>query len=359
MVLTVVTFVLVLSILVFVHEAGHFFAAKRMGMKVEEFGFGFPPRLFGIERGGTVYSLNWIPLGGFVKIAGEGEGTRAPGDFSSKSIPRRLLVLCAGVLMNLVLAAVLLSVGYAIGIPQEVGSALPYGAVAHGRKVEVADVLPGGPAAGAGVLAGDAIVSVEGQPVATGDAFRAALADRSGQATAIGLSRGGKDVTLEMTPVTLSETGKPGIGIGLFESATVSYPWYLAPYAGVRMTGVYCYEIGKAFGGLLSSLARTGKPNVEVSGPVGIAVMTGEVAKLGFVYLLQFVALLSLNLAFINILPLPALDGGRVLFLAIERVRGKAVRASVEGMVHQIGFLLLMLLVAFVTFGDVMRYLKP
>jgi len=354
MVLTIIIFLAVLSILVFVHEAGHFCMAKKMGIGVEEFGFGFPPRFFGIKRGDTLYSVNWIPLGGFVKLKGESGESHASDAFASKSIPRRLLVLCAGVIMNLILAATLFTIGFGIGVPQEVGATLPYGAVARDRKIEVVEVLEPSPAAMAGIVSGDVILAVEGRGVTDGNLFRTFMAERLSRDTAITVRRAGKDVTVRATPIRLEETGKPGIGIGLFESATVSYPWYLAPYAGVRATVVYSYEILKAFGGLIVSLVSTGKPGVDVSGPVGIAVVTGQVAKLGFIYLLQFVAMLSLNLAMINILPIPALDGGRVFFLGVELVRrGKAVSANVEGLVHQIGFALLLVLVAVVTFQDV------
>ncbi len=358
MILTVLLFLVVLSVLVFVHEAGHFFAARFMGIAVEEFGFGFPPRAFGIKRGETIYSINWIPLGGFVRLKGETGGEKAPDSFASQALWKRLIVLLAGVVMNVVLATVLLSVGFAVGVPQEVGGSLPSGARVRDHVVRIEAVLPETPAARAGFVVGDTLRAIEGTPVENMDGFRAQIGQRAGQATIVQVERNKQTQTLTVTPEVLAETHAPGIGVGLIETGIVSYPWYLAPVAGARATVSYLGAMFASFGDLLTTLVRTGKPSADVAGPVGIAVLTGAVAKLGILYMLQFVALLSLNLAVVNVLPIPALDGGRVLFLFIERIRGRAVSSNIEDRIHQIGFVLLLLLVAVVTFHDIGRLIR-
>lgn len=356
--LTILLFLLVLSVLVFVHEAGHFFAARMMGIAVEEFGFGFPPRAFGIKRGGTIYSINWIPLGGFVRLKGETGGVKAPDSFASQALWKRLVVLVAGVAMNVALAIVLLSIGFAVGVPQEVGGGLPSGARVRDHAVRVQAVLPDTPAVTGGVEVGDTLRTVEGVAVESMEGFRKQIAGRQGRSTVIEIERNAERRVVTVTPEVLAETNAPGIGVGLVETGIVSYPWYLAPVAGARATFSYMGAIFGAFGDLLGTLLRTGRPSADVAGPVGIAVLTGAVAKLGILYLLQFVALLSLNLAVVNVLPIPALDGGRVLFLFMERIRGRAVSFAIEDRIHQIGFVLLLLLVAVVTFHDIGRLLR-
>ncbi|TAL19933.1 RIP metalloprotease RseP [Patescibacteria group bacterium] len=358
MLFTLFIFLILLLVLVLAHEAGHFFAAKKAGVAVEEFGFGFPPRAASVKRGGTVYSFNWVPLGGFVRLKGETGISKDKDSFSEQSWPKRLLVIAAGVLMNFVLAAVLFSIGYTIGVPQELNVRLPYGARVRERSVQILSVLPGSPAEKSGIQSGDALVSFDGAVIESAGRFREIVQSKKDTSVTIGVRRGGQNFEFAITPQSLPETNRVGVGVALADIGVVYYPWYLAPLGGLRATAVFTGEIIKAFGGLMVNLVRTGKPGIEVSGPVGIAVLGGEVARLGFVYLLQFAALLSLNLGVINILPVPALDGGRVLFLVIEKFRGRAVSPRVESLVHQVGFSLLLLLVAYVTLHDVLRFFR-
>ena len=356
MITTILIFTAVLSLLVFVHEFGHFITAKRAGIRVDEFGFGFPPRAFGIKRGHTIYSINWIPLGGFVKIKGEsGEFSRDKDSFSNKGAWTRGLVLTAGVIMNVLLAWFLLSVGYVMGMPQVIEDLSPYAKVTD-RKVQIVQVLKDSPAEKAGIEAGDAVVAVGGTAVQQPDDLRAYTSGREGQTVRVTVRRKNETLDKDVTLAMIKETGRPGMGVALVATGFVAYPLWLAPVQGAVATWAFTREIFSAFFGLIFDLFRAQKVSVEFSGPVGIAVLTSEVAKLGFRYLLQFTALLSLNLAVINILPIPALDGGRVLFLVIERLRGHAVARRTEAMAHSIGFALLMLLVLFVTFHDVAKY---
>ena len=353
--ITFLLFLVVLSVLVFVHEFGHFISAKKLGVRVDEFGFGFPPRAFSVKRGGTVYSLNWIPLGGFVKIKGEmAEEATGRDSFATQSAPRRLLILAAGVTMNMLFAWFLFSVGAMIGLVETVDAVHP-SATVRNRAVTVTDVLPDSPASKAGIAYGDSIASVNGAPVVAVTALQETLRNASGE-VALTLTRGSTSREVRVTPVLLEKVGKLSIGVGLLETGVVSYPFWYAPVRGAQITAMNTLAVFEAFGGLIAGLVTGKGVSADVAGPVGIAVATGEVARLGFIYLLQFTALLSINLAVINILPLPALDGGRVLFLIIEKIRRKPVDRKIEGIVHQIGFGLLLLLALFVTVQDVRRF---
>ncbi|HBW74083.1 MAG: Membrane-associated zinc metalloprotease [Candidatus Magasanikbacteria bacterium GW2011_GWA2_45_39] len=378
---TVIIFIAVLAVLVLAHEFGHFIVAKRAGVRVEEFGFGFPPRFVGIQRihdhgkkkwriiwgakplvgqgynyvdsGNTVYSLNWLPLGGFVSLKGEnGEFADEKDGFRQQKAWIRLLVLSAGVLMNLLLAAVLLSFGFMRGIPMDVEPARAHARVT-GAHVGIVSVLSGTPAAEAGIIEGDIVKGVDDQLQIHLIDLQHYINTRAGTPVSFRIERNGTAFDKQITPITLPQTGKGGIGVALAETGLVSYspPW--AVVEGFRSAGVLTWETLKGFGQLITGLFQGQKIAEGVTGPVGIAVLTGKVARMGFVYLLQFMAILSINLAILNIIPFPALDGGRVLFVIIEMFRrGKPVDKNIERTVHAIGFTLLILLVLVVTFND-------
>ena len=356
MFLTLIVFVFILGLLVFVHELGHFVAARKNGVKVEEFGFGFPPRMFGIKRGETIYSLNWIPLGGFVKIKGEGGEYKEDNDsFAHKKIWQRAIILAAGVLMNFLLAAVILSVGFMIGLPQVIDGEDGYAKV-RDAKVQIIQVLEDTPAAAAELMPGDAILSIDGQKVEQVSQMQNYVASKIDVPVKIVFLRDGTEFEKEITPVFLTETGRGGMGVGLLKSGIVSYPWYVAIWRGAENTVLFTREVVVAFYELLKNLIITQKVSVDLSGPVGIAVLTGQVARRGFAYLLQFTAMLSINLAVINFLPFPALDGGRIIFLIIEKIRRRPVSQKIENLIHNVGFVLLMLLVVLVTYRDVAKF---
>jgi regulator of sigma E protease len=355
---TVLVLVIVLSILVFVHEFGHFSMAKLFKAKVEEFGFGFPPRIFGIKKGDTIYSINWIPLGGFVKIQGEsGTDAHDPKSFASKPVWQRGIILTAGVIMNLVLAWILLTIGYTAGLPAAIDDEMPSYAKVSQAKIQVLSVLPDSSADLAGLETGDTILALDGTPPTDIDAFREYTGSRGGETIALTYSRiGGEPQEINLMPREMEEIGRVGLGVAIIQTGVVSYPIWLAPIQAAGAVTYFVREIFSAFGGLIRD-AVLGKPvGVEFSGPVGIAVITAEVTRMGFRYLLQFTALLSVNLAVINILPFPALDGGRILFLAIEKIRRRAVSPKIEAAVHNFGFALLMLLVLMVTYRDIVNF---
>ncbi|MFA5188495.1 MAG: RIP metalloprotease RseP [Patescibacteria group bacterium] len=359
MIVTVLIFIIILGVLVFVHEFGHFISARKLGMKVEEFGFGFPPKIWSKKgKDGVVYSINAIPLGGFCKIKGEdGENKNEPDSFGAKKPWRRAIVLTAGVAMNFLLCAVLLSVGFMVGLPQAVDQqALDQGIVKN-YKIQVVSVLDNMPAKEAGIEVGDVIQSVDGSKIISVKNLIDYTSGKIGQQVTYDIMRGKEALAKEISVVDIGQ-GKGGIGIGLVETGIVTYPFFSAIGHGFVLTGILTEQFVLAFYNIIKNLV-IGKPvGVQVSGPVGIAVLTGQVAKLGFIYLLQFTALLSLNLAIINFVPFPALDGGRLLFLAIEKIRRKPISQKIESAIHTIGFALLMLLIVVITFQDVMRYVN-
>lgn len=355
---TLLLFLAVLSLLVFVHELGHFVVARLMGMKVEEFGFGFPPRFWGVKRGGTTYSINWIPLGGFVKIKGEsGEESQDDDSFASKKAWQRFLVLIAGVTMNLVLASALFSIGYMVGLPGIVHEDLAGNARVSEQEITVMQVVDGSPAAVAGVVSGDTIISLDGQTFEFDTQARDYFGEHGTQGVEMVVEGAdGSMRTLSVTSEYLESVETTGVGLGFISTGLIAYPFFSAIGQGIYTTYQFTIEILKAFGGLIRDLIVSQEVAVDLSGPVGIAVMTGQVAAMGMVYLLQFAAVLSINLAIINILPFPALDGGRILFLIIEKIRGRAVNQKIEVAIHNLGFMLLMAIVVIVTYKDFVTF---
>ncbi len=369
MLTTIIIFILVLSVLVLAHEFGHFFTARKSGVKSEEFGLGFPPRVFGVykntkskwrfiwgsksletlsgdnEPADTVYSLNWLPIGGFVKIKGEnGDDFEDQDSFGAQKIWKRVIILSAGVIMNIVLAFAIFSFCFMIGAPQ---------AVETGGKIQITEVLKDSPAFRAGVLTGDVVVGTANQSFASISELQSYVGSQNGQEFVLKIVRGNNNLDLKVTPEI--KDGKAVIGVGLEQIDTVRYPFFQAIWEGLKHTMALLWLILVSFFTLIRDLIMGSGAGDAVGGPIRIAQMTGEVARFGLVNLLNFTALLSLNLAVINFLPFPALDGGRILFLAIEKIKGSPVKRETEAIIHNIGFMILMLLILLVTYKDILR----
>ncbi|MFC1965386.1 RIP metalloprotease [Chloroflexota bacterium] len=345
-VISIISFLVIIMVLILAHELGHFITAKASGVKVEEFGLGFPPRLLSLKRGETLYSLNAIPLGGFVKMAGE-EDPDVPGSLASKSIGTRLLVLSAGSLMNFLLPLLLFSIAFII----------PYNVIAG--QVTVEEVMPDSPAARAGIRPGDTIISVNDKPVNNnGDLYRYIRLNLGNEINMLVQHRDATKESIHVVPRWRSPEDQGATGIAITTSGatiiTQRYPFWKAIPLGV----VACIETFILFKNEIITMIIGSAP-VVLAGPVGIAQITAEVAKAGISPLLEFAAFLSINLALINIFPLPALDGGRIVFVLLEGVRrGKRIAPKTEGLVHLIGFAMIMAFVAAVTYQDIMRIIS-
>ncbi len=359
MILAIIVFIIILALLVLVHEFGHYIVAKKSGMVVEEFGFGFPPRIFGIKRGGTFYSINWLPLGGFVKILGENnEGENNPRSFINRPFWARFLTLVAGVVMNFILAWVLLTIGFGsgLGLPTvvEPGQSLPAHASLVNPQITVLQVDPNSPAEKAGIKEGDVVVAVDHQHFDNVGNLISYVHSHLGQNLDAQLARGNQNLEVSVYARPNAAPDQGAIGVALGDVGRLSFPWYEAPAVGLRATWTTMEATFAGFYHLISS----GQGVSQLGGPVKIAVLTKQVTQLGLVYIIQFAAFLSINLGIINILPFPALDGGRVLFLLIEKVRGKRNNQTVEQWANTIGFVILIGLILLITVHDITFLVK-
>lgn len=353
--MTVFLFILILGILVFVHEAGHFMVARWSGVAVEEFGFGFPPRIWGIRRGATIYSINWIPFGGFVRLQGEQQDEEHRTDsFVQAPFKKQAAIMVAGVVMNALLAWVLLSATLWFGTTIDVTQA-PKNAQANITAIRTESVVnPDSAASKAGLHDADHVISVQGTVVKTTDDVIALVKQQNYPTVTVIVDRDGVEKTLTITPTASSD--HPRYGFGVQTLATVKYPFWVAPWYGASATVDLARQTFIGFWGLLRDLVVRAKVSDDVTGPVGIAVLTGQVVQYGVIATLQFMAMLSISLAVVNILPLPALDGGRLLFCAIGGVRGRPMSTRVEGVIHTIGFYVLITAVILLSIRDVSHY---
>lgn len=357
---TILLFVFILSILVLSHEFGHFITAKKFGMRVDEFGFGFPPKLFGIRKGETLYSFNLFPVGGFVKIYGEdGENRKDSKSFSSNSIWRRSLVILAGVAMNFLVAYILFTVGHMIGTPTAFNSESQQAGIEN-VSVQILQIVPDSPAEASDLKLGDKILSITTQEeklvVGSADNVKDFINNNQGQSFIFSIDRGGDIETIIVNSRVEFNEKEGSVGIQFIDAGIVKYSWYAALWQGVETTVNTTIAILLAFGSMISNVVTTGSLPADVAGPIGIAVFTGTVKGLGLVYVLQFIALISINLAILNIIPFPALDGGRLLFLIIEKIKGSPVNKKIESFAHAAGFALLILLIIVITFNDINKF---
>jgi regulator of sigma E protease len=359
--LTILAVIPILGFLIFVHELGHFLAARWMGVRVREFGFGYPPRMLKLfERDGVEYTLNWLPLGGFVKMVGEQDDFDGPGSLAAAPPLRRVVVLVAGSFMNIVTAVVLFAVLLtAVGVPR-------LQADPTRMRVQIEAIAPDSPAAAAGLQVGDVFISIDGVEMFGAENVSNAIRAGAGRPVAIVLERAGQRFTVTVVPRLPAEIppGQGAIGVRI---APLIPPDAVtrermgvgeALVAGVTYTVRFIGLMIEGLSGLLRGLLgqQSAMPEGGVGGPVAIARITAEVARQGWADLLELTAILSLNLAVINLLPIPALDGGRLLFVLIEGVRRKRIPPEKEALVHLAGFALLLGLMFLITIVDVQNW---
>lgn len=387
MLLTVLVFLIILTVLVLIHELGHFLVAKRLGIKVEEFGFGLPPRAFGIKRGETVYSINWLPIGGFVKLYGEdqaGSGSIKMKDerlemkdtgraFYARSVSQRAAVVVAGVVMNAILAAIIF---YAFLFISNFKTELPligehkFFAVSQSiiSDVIISDIAKNSPAEKVGIKPPAKIISVNGAKITSVEYFVEIINKNRGKEITIVWQevKTNKTFAAKLIPRFSPPKNEGAVGVAFFSVSMASLS-YQTPvqkiFSGVvHPLNLLAYQfdiLGKIIG--ISIKEKTAAPLSEtVSGPVGIYSLVGNIVKIPdlkerILQTLNLAGILSISLAFFNILPIPALDGGRLFFILVEGVTRRKVPARFEGYAHAVGMVVLLALIAFITLHDLTR----
>ncbi len=361
----VIIFIIALAILILVHEFGHFIVAKKSGIRVDEFGLGFPPKLWSKRVGETLYTLNAIPFGGFVKIFGEdphsGEITPENKSRSMYYKPKwvQALVLVAGVTFNIIFAWLLISLGYMIGQPSPVDR-VGQGTVVNAHVV-VTDVLSKSPAEAAGLKPGDTIVFVTDgthglqDEKLTPPAITELITDSTTDTIQVLYKRGGAEtVTANLTPSTTLIPGRRAVGISMEDIGTLRLSIPVALVEGARATWLLTQNTAVGLGGFLWNIVTFKSDFSQVSGPIGIAGVVGDATSLGFVYLLSLVALISINLA---VMPFPALDGGRLFLILIEVIIRRPINPKIVGWINGVGFALLIILMVVISGHDIWRLL--
>ena len=338
MLIGIIFVIIFLSILILVHELGHFWAAKKFGLLVEEFGFGLPPKIWSKKIGETVYSINALPFGGFVKIFGEDGGDSSmERNFASLKIWRRTIIISAGVLFNFLLGWLIISLVFSIGVPQ---------------AVVITDVKANSPAAGIGLQVNDKLIGYN-----TTEEFINYINENRGKEINLKIGRNGDDLDFKVIPRIIENTpnGEGALGVGLIDVGLPKKPILESFWEGLKTSIEMIKMIFVAIFSLIAK-AIVGKASLgQVAGPVGIVKLTAQAGTLGLVYLLQLLAMISLNLAVINIFPFPALDGGRLLFLAIEKIKGSPLNQKFEKTANAVGLILLISLMVLITIKDIVK----
>ena len=368
--MAIIIFIIILSILVLIHEFGHFFMAKRNGIGVEEFGIGLPPRIWGKKIGETIYSVNWLPFGGFVRLIGEDptdDRRDQKNSFYTKSIWQRSQVVVAGVVMNLLLAVivfyvVLAALGFKFHLPNFFPHEFKF--AKQTTTVQVVDVGQDSPAAAAGIEIGESIIEIDGQPVGSVETLQTIIQAAEDKDIGIVLESPVDNSirSVRARPQFSQELNAPALGIGLGELITLNYE---TPVQKLASGFTHSYNMveysGKVLGQLIgfSIRERDITPVSEgISGPIGIAAITSQAVSLGVLSTVQLAGILSLNFAILNILPIPALDGGRFAFIIFEAVTRKRPHAIFEKWVHTAGFALLIGLILLITYNDILKLIR-
>lgn len=367
--MNILIFIIILFVLVVSHEFGHFIVAKLNKIRVDEFSFGFPPKIFGKKFGETTYNLNALPLGGYVKIFGENPdedsmtGPDSSRSFVNKPLYVQAMVLFAGVTMNFLVAWILLSIGFMSGLPASVGT-VPNEANIKNQALTITSVGADSPAEKGGIKTGDKIISLNTQNDSTKllssnlgtENIQNFVLNHGGEDINMSLIRGDKNLDLIVVP-EINKDGNMAIGISMDVIGILKLPVHKAIWEGLKLSGNIFVGTAVGFYNLIHDAFIGQGSMANLTGPVGIVGVVGDAAKFGFVYLLSFTALISLNLAVINLVPFPALDGGRLLFLLIEKIKGSRIKPEIANWTNAVGFGLLMLLMVIITYHDIIKLL--
>ncbi|MEX1052021.1 MAG: M50 family metallopeptidase [Patescibacteria group bacterium] len=353
---TTVIFLLILGLLVFVHELGHFLVARRNGVKVEEFAFGFRPQLWATKRGETTYAINLIPLGGYVKLYGETDQQGGPRSLRSKSVWQRFQILVAGSAMNFLLGIAVLTVLFVVGFSPIFPGVGANPLVTTKQEVLVKAVNPGSPAAIAGLVEGDILRSVNGQSIATDQDFIVATRSQKGQEIVIDYLRGGQEATVALTPRVEPPIGEGPVGAVIATAGEVRTDFWKAPTAAAWESGRIVGLSAVSFGQFVKNLVIKQEVSDDVTGLIGIGQLTGVTRRLGADYLFQLVAIVSLGLGIVNLMPILPLDGGHIAALGYEKAAGRPLSERQLGTLATAGLLFVLLAFVVVTYKDIIRF---
>jgi regulator of sigma E protease len=353
--MTIIIFLIVLAILIFVHELGHFLVARWCGIRVDAFAIGFGPKIFSKKVGETTYGLNLIPFGGYVKIFGENpdddsiNGEDKARSFVHKPKWQQIAVLFAGIFFNFVFAWLLITIAFTSGVPASVDSYPEYKDRMLNPQIMITYVNPGSPADKAGLKSGDQFIAESVEKI------QKDINDSGTNGVSLKYRRGGEDFITNIVAEKGIVEGKYAIGIAMDNVSTLRLPIHLSIIESVKFTW---YAITATFSGIYDLIIGIFKGTANlasVSGPVGIAGLVGDAAKLGFAYLIMFTAIISINLGVLNLIPFPALDGGRILFVIIEAIIRRPIKPAIANTVNAVGFGLLILLMVVVTYRDIVK----
>ena len=361
-IMSIILFIIILALLIFVHELGHFLIAKKAGVRVDEFGIGFPPRLWAKKVGETVYSINAFPVGGFVKIFGENpdeislHGPEKGRSFARKSTWVQASVVSAGVLFNLALAWMLISAGFAFGVPYTADDSF-YGTRVDNAELGIVLVEKDSPAEEVGLKSGDRIVALSGGvdtlEYPTMESTQDFIATH--EKVSLSYERDGDAQTVTVSPREGLADGRRAIGISMDMIGTLNLSWYEAPIAGFVTTATLTADTVVGLFDFFKKMFVGDADFSSVSGPVGIVRIVGDASVLGLVHLISLVALISINLAVINLFPFPALDGGRLLFIIVEAIKGSPIKPVITNSVNGLGFIFLIILMVVITYSDIVK----
>lgn len=362
--MSIIIFIIILGVLIFVHEAGHFLVAKWSKIRVDEFAIGFPPKLFSFTKKGTKYALNLIPFGGYVKIFGEtpdeeSSNPEAKDSFVNKSKWTQAAVLIAGITFNIIFAWILFSISFLSGFPSIVTEANRDRV--FDPNVVITSVAENSPAMQSGIRVGDKVKSLVAGEVAiltepTVEGVQEFISDHSESVIDIKLVRAnGLEEIISVTPAEGILEDKKAVGITMSLIGQLKLGLFGAMFEGAKMTVSMTKDVAKGLYGFIGDIFTGDADLNQVSGPIGIVGLVGDATQFGFVYLLGFTAFISLNLAVLNLIPFPALDGGRLLFVLIEGIIRKPIKTSVANTLNAVGFGILILLMIVVTVSDVVK----
>lgn len=361
--MTIILFLIILAVLVFIHELGHFTTAKLFDIRVDEFAIGFPPKIIGKKIGETQYNLNMIPLGGYVKIFGEDpndesiSGPESTRSFVNAKKWKQIIILLSGILMNIIFAWILISISFNFGLLTSIDD--QFKDKAQNVSVMVLSVLKDSPSEKAGLKEGDNIIKISSGKTKINYPTISQIQNIISESNGI--------IEVEYSRVLATGTasiiakdgvveGKKAIGISMTLVGTVKFGFFQSFYEGAKLTALETVSISKGIYGFIVG-AFKGETNLisQVSGPVGIAGMVGQASSMGISFLLSFIAMISVNLAMLNLVPFPALDGGRVLFVLIEIIIRKRIKPVIANWANMIGFGLLISLMVYITYKDILK----